>query len=396
MCLAASAAGASPIDDFALSAPVDSAHAAVVVIDLATGRRVAELHPDSLMVPASVMKAVTIGALLEKTGIDFRYKTTLSATGNIRDGVIEGNLLITGGGDPSLNSSAEPKCADFISECVDALKSRGITRITGDIEVDQSIFPAPATPPSWAAADLKCSYGAGCFGLNFENNKFGKSSNPNPAGTLVKRLRSALAAAGIEVEGGKSKSERYITLLTHESAPVDEIMRSCMMRSDNLFAEAMLRTLAMVSGRPATAPEGAALSEMTWRKKGLDTKRLHQIDGSGLSRENRMTASFLADVLSEMSGNVDYVSFFPLAGAEGTLRSFLKDTELDQYIAMKTGSMNGIQCYAGYKLDDDFAPTHVVVILGNDFRVNRGAFRQECERLLLRLFTQQNNTQTDE
>ena len=89
-----------------------------------------------------------------------------------------------------------------------------------------------------------------------------------------------------------------------------------------------------------------------------------------------------------MSGNVDYVSFFPLAGQEGTLKSFLKDTELDSYIALKTGSMRGIQCYAGYKLDDDYAPTHVVVIMINNFKCSRSIVRELCEKMLLKTFIQ--------
>ena len=96
----------------------------------------------------------------------------------------------------------------------------------------------------------------------------------------------------------------------------------------------------------------------------------------------------MTDVLKEMSGNVDYVSFFPLAGQEGTLKSFLKDTELDSYIALKTGSMRGIQCYAGYKLDDDYAPTHVVVIMINNFNCSRSIVRELCEKMLLKTFIQ--------
>ena len=86
-----------------------------------------------------------------------------------------------------------------------------------------------------------------------------------------------------------------------------------------------------------------------------------------------------------MSEDVDYVSYFPLAGQEGTLRGFLKGTDLDAYIAMKTGSMSGVQCYAGYKLDDDFAPTHVVVVMANDFS-NRASLRRAVANLLLDIF----------
>ncbi len=59
---------------------------------------------------------------------------------------------------------------------------------------------------------------------------------------------------------------------------------------------------------------------------------------------------------------------------------------------MKTGSMKGIQCYAGYKLDDDFAPTHVVVIIVNSFTCDRAHLRSQVERMLLDIFSADNMT----
>ena len=95
----------------------------------------------------------------------------------------------------------------------------------------------------------------------------------------------------------------------------------------------------------------------------------------------------MENVLRRKGDDVEYVSFFPLAGQEGTLKKFLSGTRLDSYVALKTGSMNGIQCYAGYKLDDDFAPTHVVVVMVNDFSCSRQHLRQEVERMLLDVFS---------
>ncbi len=115
------------------------------------------------------------------------------------------------------------------------------------------------------------------------------------------------------------------------------------------------------------------------------------IDGSGLSRQNRVTARFMAHVLSKRADNPYYASFFPLAGQEGTLKNFLVDTPLEGYVAMKTGSMKGIQCYAGYKLDDDYAPTHIIVVMLNDM-TNRSAAREAVRRALLEVF---DNNETD-
>jgi D-alanyl-D-alanine carboxypeptidase/D-alanyl-D-alanine-endopeptidase (penicillin-binding protein 4) len=87
-----------------------------------------------------------------------------------------------------------------------------------------------------------------------------------------------------------------------------------------------------------------------------------------------------------MSNEPYYVSFFPLAGQDGTLRNFLKGTSLDDYIALKTGSMRGVQAYAGYKLDDNYMPTHVVVIIINGFGDNRTNVKKATDKFLLEVF----------
>lgn len=162
-----------------------------------------------------------------------------------------------------------------------------------------------------------------------------------------------------------------------------------MMRSDNLYAEALLRTYSLSSDCvPASTSKAAELEFDFWKDKGLNMNGVKIIDGSGLSRQNRLTAEFLAEMLLQMSDNIDYVSFFPLAGQDGTLRKFLKDTPLDSYIALKTGSMRGVQCYAGYKLDDDYAPTHVVVVIINNFK-DRNKVKTKCEEMLLKVFNHQ-------
>lgn len=159
-----------------------------------------------------------------------------------------------------------------------------------------------------------------------------------------------------------------------------------MMRSDNLFAEAMLRTFSKISQGDGSTSDGAQKETLFWKGRKMPMDGIRIVDGSGLSRSNRLTAKFLTSVLSEMSEDVNYASYFPLAGQEGTLRNFLAHTPLDSYIALKTGSMSGIQCYAGYKLDDEYAPTHAVVIIINNMPSNREAARKAASDLLLSIF----------
>lgn len=385
--------GASPLDKFLTSKSITSGSTAVLVRDLNTGKTLVAHNADRPLLPASIMKAVTIAGLLQEKGPDERFHTYVYADGPIKGNTIEGDLLIMGGGDPTLGANCAPESADIAEEIIAALRHKGITTINGNIEVDTSLYTGPACPPSWAAGDLNEAYGTGSHALNFRRNANGSRSVKNPESVFLSYLSSRLREAGIIVKGttkigneGLSDTEHASELLDHVSDTYAEVMRSCMMRSDNLFAENFLRTFALARGKEGSTEAGAAEMLRYWKSEGVTTNGVTIIDGSGLSRSNRVTANFMSEILHKMGDNEDYASFMPLAGQEGTLSDFLKDTALDAYVAMKTGSMKGIQCYAGYKLDEYFAPTHSIVIIMNDIGP-RAAARKAAEELLLEIFS---------
>lgn len=361
---------------------------AVMVTDLSTGATVCAAREKRPLVPASIMKTVTIASLSRESDVNRGIETKVYVDGDVRDGILRGNLIVVGGGDPSLNASTEPASENIIQEIVSALRNKDIREIEGRVIIDESVFAGPSIPPTWAKGDLMHSYGTGSHGLNYRNNATGKSSVSNPAQLFERDLRNALLQSDITI-GGKSISQGTKHLLmTHVSAPLSEIMRSCMMRSDNLYAESMLRLYGCATAGEGSTDAGAGHEMKYWKKHGVNMEGVCIIDGSGLSRSNRVTADMMTGVLRSMADDVDYVSYFPLAGQEGTLKHFLCETPLDSYIAMKTGSMSGIQCYAGYKLDEDFAPTHTVVVIVNDFRCDRSTVRNAVARMLLDIFSQ--------
>lgn len=384
--LVMSVALADAITDFTSSKSIDPQSTAVLVFDLKNGKELASHNSTKPLIPASIMKSVTTATLLDKVGPKYIYLTPVYTTGNIVSDVLEGNIFIVGSGDPSINSSHAPESSDFITEIVEALKGEGISKIKGKIIIDESDFPGAAVNPTWASGDLPHYYGTGTHGFNFADNANGKKSVQDPASAFKSKLQSSMNAAGITVDNEEiSLNERKDILFEHESGTIDEIMRSCMMRSDNQFAEAFLRLVGLKYGKDGSVAEGASRLTAFWKNKHAFMDGVNIVDGSGLSRSNRLTARFMGDVLKNMYRNPYYASFFPLAGQEGTLRNLLAGTPLEGYIAMKTGSMNGIQCYAGYKLDEDYSPTHVVVIMMNDLK-DRNSARQEVEKLLLSLF----------
>ena len=380
------------LKQFIKESGVPAGSMAVKIVDLKDGSTMASHNSSLPLVPASILKSVTTATLLEHVGTDWRYHTRVYIDGPTDMGILRGNIIVVGCCDPSLNSNVEPFGTDIITEITENLRYLNINRIEGNILIDESEFYGNPRPASWAAADHKKAYGTGCHALNFNNNSKGDFSVERPHELFLSQLKSSLAAADIPVDGKTFEGGRRIQLLDHVSQPVDEIMRSCMMRSDNLFAESMLRTYGKLSGGDGSV-EDSSMRELSFcQEKGYPMSGIVIRDGSGLSRENRVTADFMEAILSGNSGNPDYASFFPFAGQEGTLRKFLADTPLDSYIAMKTGSMTGIQCYAGYRLDDDYVPTHVIVVIMNDIGKSRDRVKKATENMLLNIFDTHENS----
>lgn len=378
--------GEEAVSEFLKRSGLPSKSVAVKIIDLADGKTVAIHNDKTPLVPASIMKSVTTAALLESTGPDWRYHTRVYVDGPNDLGYLRGNVIVEGACDPTVNSEKEPFSEDLIEEICIALNNQMINRIEGHIIIDENNFAGSSRPSSWAKEDWNKYYGTGSHAFNYSDNANGDHAVNNPSNTFISLLKRSLESNGIELEGKDMTEGRRMQIHDHVSAPIDEIMRSCMMRSDNLFAESMLRTYGKLQGCDGSTKEATTKVMALWEAKQFPLEGVTIVDGSGLSRSNRVTADFMTELLKSMSDNPNYASFFPLAGQEGTLKKFLAGTSLDSYIAMKTGSMKGIQCYAGYKLDEEYIPTHVIVIIMNEITKNRDRAKQAAEKMLLKIF----------
>ena len=211
-------------------------------------------------------------------------------------------------------------------------------------------------------------------------------STPYPWKVMRHEIETTLSDYGIKTQGKEINHPSQSQLIyTHKSPTFAEIMRSLMFRSDNLMAEGMLRAITPGGTRSDAITEENAI----WALAGISAHGVNIIDGSGLSRDNRLTARFLGDVYKYMLLDdfvSDYVTLFPKAGYDGTMQNFLLDTPLEGRVAMKTGSMKGVQSYGGYLLDEEGNPTHLIVFLVNGFRCSRAALKNDIQRLLLEKF----------
>ena len=122
---------------------------------------------------ASVMKLITTAASLELLGPDHIFTTTVGYTGTIkrRSGTLEGNIVIKGGGDPSLGSERFPDCYEkFMEKWVTEIVKLGIKKIKGRVIADDSYFDFNPVPPKWNWQDIGNYYGAGVYGISLFDN----------------------------------------------------------------------------------------------------------------------------------------------------------------------------------------------------------------------------------
>ena len=149
----------------------------IAVYSLDRQQPLVELSPRALLVPASSAKIVTVATAAEAVGWNYRYITTLRATGPIVDGVLKGDLVAVGSGDPSIGGPA----GDDLSTWTDGIKAAGIRRIEGRIVGDDDAFEEPRPQLAWAWDDLGYTTGAVFGALNVAENRTMITVAPGPA-----------------------------------------------------------------------------------------------------------------------------------------------------------------------------------------------------------------------
>lgn len=365
------------------------ANIGVIVRDLSTGENIVEQNPDKFLTPASIVKSITAASVLLAGKADTAFSTPVYALGDIdADGMLNGSIVIKASGDPTTESSRFSNRPGLINSTADCIRRLGIRGIRGSLEIDSAGFVQQGPVDRWEFDDLKYAYGAGLHPVNYHDNTInGDKALADPAEELLITLEERLDADSINVEWNEVDTAGLLPrpLLTAVSPDAWQIMREMMEQSVNLYAESMLRLLAPGENRDAALARQLQLLQNT----GIDTEAAQLFDGSGLTRANRVTPDFMADLLETMAQSEfskRFVSLFPCVGQQGTVRRLLCNTPLEGRLVLKSGSMNGVQTYAGYRLDSSNRPTHVVVIIVNDFTCKRAAVTSAISSFLLRQF----------
>lgn len=196
----------------------------VLIQNLNTGEVIESYRPEHVVPPASVMKLLTTGVALESLGPNFRFPTVLEYTGTIENGVLNGDLYIRGGCDPSLGWKGRTA---FLDRWVKAIQKAGIRRIDGAIIADMTMLDGDAQNPGWLCEDAGNYYAPGIFALNYYGNTMNivlQSGEPGMVAKVVKtepevediyfinRIRcDKITYDGAFVSGLPYSRERYLT-----------------------------------------------------------------------------------------------------------------------------------------------------------------------------------------
>lgn len=170
-------------------------------INLDNGQVIAEHNSFKSMLPASLLKLLTTSTALDVLGPDHKFQTKLAFHGTIENGVLQGDLIIYAGGDPTLNSKYFPE-NDAINRIKDVLGSAGIKHVTGTVHYDLSIYHPHTTPRGYLWEDMGNYFGASPSALMYKDNMIPLQFKTEASGTDAILLTSLHEQAPYTLQHG--------------------------------------------------------------------------------------------------------------------------------------------------------------------------------------------------
>lgn len=401
----------------AVSARLEDAEVGYLLLDLESGLELASLNPDLPLIPASTAKLATAVVALDLLGPEHRYRTELLAHGEIQDGVLQGDLILKGDGDPAL------KTADLLGLAV-RLQTSGIRHIEGRFLIDDTALPRfseiePTQPP-------EAAYNPGIGALSLASNlvsvawrgdpgsdlqtlpplnearvertspsllpsggvEFVSASDQGPvwrvadpggsgqeivlpvkdAGQHVGHVfRWLVLAQGIELgapQRGVAPAEAHL-LAVHESAPLRRLLAQMLVHSNNMMAEMIGLSAAQRLGSGASDLDAAGallLAHLHCLMPEVDWEGALLGNHSGLDSTARMTPRQLAAILRHGWQHDALAALLANGGLSGTLSNRFRGTANALRVWAKSGTLHYGSALAGYLFPENRRPAAFVTM----------------------------------
>jgi len=322
---------------------------------------------------ASNMKLFTTATALSRIGPDERFETRLVAAGELEGGVLRGDLILVGGGDPSLTSQGLGRLAT-------QARAAGLARVTGRLLYDESIFDRKRAISQPGISGGRFAELGRLSGLSFES---GRSADPARSAALS--MISILRRRGVSISRKTAPgSAPPATTAEQEIAEVSSSSLAALSRSTNTFsinfyAEMLVKLIGVDERRRGSTKAGIAEIREFSEEAGAP---LRTVNGSGLSRTDIATPRAVGALLSHMLGEEEdkvrdaFLRSLAVAGGSGTLARRMRGSAAQGACIGKTGTLTGVSALSGYC---EVAPERFVVfsILMNRVDIGRAHVAQD-------------------
>jgi D-alanyl-D-alanine carboxypeptidase/D-alanyl-D-alanine-endopeptidase (penicillin-binding protein 4) len=398
-----------------------SADSSIEIVELASGRVVAERNPRMTVAPASNMKLFTTAAAIDLLEPSFEVTTGVYVRGEIDPaGTLSGDVRFVGRGDPTIGGRFhDGNATAVIQDWAAELKRAGIKTIAGNLVFEHGYFDAEYIHPTWPVDQLTAWYEApiaafsmqeGCVavrvlpsrsgqrcvvqldpptsfvsiqngcrtgrGLPFITRQHGSNeivvrggvparsgttevfiTVENPVHYFAAVTNETLQRNGIRIEGQIVLTPRDARtdwrLVTKHTTPLSILIYVINKKSQNHYAEQVLKMIGAETRKDGSWAAGnAEVKEWLTTKIGVPANEFYPVDGSGMSRNNRASASAFISLLRYMwksPWREEFVSSMPYTGdPDSKFGNRLRRPPFARQVYAKTGYISGVVALSGY------------------------------------------------
>ncbi len=325
------------------------------------GQTIVAHNGDLPLLPASTQKLATSSVALDVLKPDARL-TTLVVASAVTGGVVAGDLVLVGGGDPMLSTDewaarqgtkAQPRTS--LEGLADAVKAAGVTEVRGAVVGDDTRYDSLRKVATWPSK-YQAGFEVGPLSALSVDDGFAsvvpQVPATDPAAAAAASFTKLLRTRGITVVGTARSGAapvKAVTVASVQSAPLRDVVAAMLTESDNGTAELLLKEIARSAGTvPGTTGAGASVVQALTTSLPVPTTGVVTIDGSGLDTANRSTCNVLVAELTAAGPTSDLSKGLAVAGRTGTLAKRFVGTPLAGKLIGKTGTLANVVNLAGW------------------------------------------------